>query len=234
MSSGIVSQSNFIPWRGYFAALRLSNQLIMYDTQQYTRRDWRNRNLIASDKGQEWLTLAVKSRGNYYSPINRIEVVDRFSLDDVIQRYRRNYRVYAKTAGFKFVEKIFSECTDLSNLSEINSSLTRAIADYLEIELTIESDQALSLSGNKNDKLIQVCNHFDIDVYLTGPSAKNYLDEAVFAENHITVKYLDYSSLCPIDIAWEPSIIHWITTKEFNEVLRLTHFSQSNLTPYLS
>jgi hypothetical protein len=228
MSFGIVSQSNFIPWRGYFASLRLSNQLIMYDSQQYTRRDWRNRNLITSEKGQEWLTLAVKSSGNYYSPINRIEVVDRFALDNVIQRFRSNYRFYTKTAGFKFVEKIFSECSHLSYLSEINLSLTCAIADFLEIELIVESDEALTLSGNKNDKIIQVCKHFDIDVYLTGPSAKNYLDEDVFEANQITVKYLDYSSLCPIDIDWEPSVIHWIVTKEVEEVLKLTSFSQTN------
>lgn len=221
---GIITQSNFLPWRGYFAGLRHSTQLVMYDSQQFTRRDWRNRNLIAGEAGQTWLTIPIKSSGNYFSSINRIEVFDYSAIDSIIRRFRNNYRLFSKTEGFKFVEQILSECSHLKNLSEINLSLTKAIAQYLDIQLEISTDEDLDLTGDKNDKLIQICKHFNIDVYLTGPSAKNYIDEAKFNANKILVDYLDYSSLCRNDLGWEPSIIHWITTKEFDEVIKLTSF----------
>lgn len=223
-TTGIISQSNFVPWRGYFAALRLSTQLVMYDSQQFTRRDWRNRNLISSDSGQTWLTIPVKSSGSYLSPINRIEVFDHSAFDTVIRRFRSNYRLYSKTAGFKFVEQIFSECSHLKNLSQINFNLTSSIAQYLQIQIDISTDEDLDLIGSKNDKLIQVCKHFNIDVYLTGPSAKSYIDEVEFKANNILIDYLDYNSLCRNDLGWEPSIIHWIVTKEFDEVMKLTSF----------
>ena len=223
-TTGIVSQSNFVPWRGYFAALRLSTQLVIYDSQQFTRRDWRNRNLIAGEAGQRWLTIPVKSRGNYLSPINKIEVCDSAALETVIRQFRSSYRHYSKTAGFEFVEQIFSECSHLKSLSEINLNLTRSIAQYLRIQLDISTDKDLNLFGGKNDKLIQVCKSFNIDVYLTGPSAKSYLDEGQFKANNILVDYLDYSSLPPNDLGWEPSIIHWIITKEFDELIKLTSF----------
>jgi hypothetical protein len=224
MKTGIVSQSNFVPWRGYFAALRVSDLLVTYDSQQFTRRDWRNRNLIASHSGQEWLTLAVKSSGNYFSPVNKMEIVDRAEVTKMIQRFRNRYSSYQNKEGFKFLVDIMSQCEQYVNLSRINSKITGDIAEYLNIKVRIESDEYLTLNGNKNEKLIQVCKEFQIDNYLTGPSARNYIDQREFSENGISVKFLDYSLLPPTNLTWEPSIIHWIATREHDEVMKLTEF----------
>ena len=40
-----ISQSNYIPWKGYFDLIKNVDEFI-FDEVQYTRRDWRNRNLI--------------------------------------------------------------------------------------------------------------------------------------------------------------------------------------------
>ena len=41
-----IIQSNYIPWPGYFDLISSVDEFLIYDTVQYTRRDWRNRNLI--------------------------------------------------------------------------------------------------------------------------------------------------------------------------------------------
>ncbi|MEP7204204.1 MAG: WbqC family protein, partial [Ilumatobacteraceae bacterium] len=54
-----ISQSNYLPWKGYFDMIRSVDQFILYDEVQYTRRDWRNRNQIRTDQGVSWLTVPV-------------------------------------------------------------------------------------------------------------------------------------------------------------------------------
>ena len=41
-----ISQSNYIPWKGYFDFINSVDEFVLYDDVQFTRRDWRNRNLI--------------------------------------------------------------------------------------------------------------------------------------------------------------------------------------------
>ena len=43
-----ITQSNYIPWKGFFDSIRMVDVFLLYDDMQYTNRDWRNRNLIKS------------------------------------------------------------------------------------------------------------------------------------------------------------------------------------------
>lgn len=38
----------------------------MYDDMQYTKRDWRNRNLIKTPQGLKWLSIPVEVKGKYF------------------------------------------------------------------------------------------------------------------------------------------------------------------------
>lgn len=43
-----IVQSNYVPWRGYFALISSGDEFILLDDVQYTIRDWRNRNRITT------------------------------------------------------------------------------------------------------------------------------------------------------------------------------------------
>ena len=49
-----ILQSNYIPWKGYFDIIRHADVFVIYDEVQYTKNDWRNRNLIKTANGTEW------------------------------------------------------------------------------------------------------------------------------------------------------------------------------------
>ncbi|MBY0433303.1 MAG: WbqC family protein [Cyclobacteriaceae bacterium] len=40
----LITQSNYIPWKGYFDSIAAVDVFVVYDEMQYTKRDWRNRN----------------------------------------------------------------------------------------------------------------------------------------------------------------------------------------------
>ncbi|MCS7085675.1 MAG: WbqC family protein, partial [Bacteroidia bacterium] len=70
MKKLVVTQSNYIPWKGYFDAINFADEFILYDDMQYTRRDWRNRNKIVTPNGLLWLTIPVINKGKYFQKIN--------------------------------------------------------------------------------------------------------------------------------------------------------------------
>jgi len=71
-----VVQSSYIPWKGHFDIMRRVDEFILYDDVQYTRRDWRSRNRIKTADGLIWLTIPVRSKGNYLALIKDIEISD--------------------------------------------------------------------------------------------------------------------------------------------------------------
>ena len=66
MSKVIITQSNYIPWKGYFSAMRQATHLVLYDDMQYTKRDWRNRNMLITPNGPKWLSIPIDVKGKFF------------------------------------------------------------------------------------------------------------------------------------------------------------------------
>jgi hypothetical protein len=49
------------------------------------------------------------------------------------------------------------------------------------------------LPAGKTERLVHICRELGAGVYLSGPSARGYLDEAAFARAGISVEWMDYS-----------------------------------------
>ena len=60
MTTLLISQSNYIPWRGYFDLIAAADVFIILDDVQYTHQDWRNRNQIKTRNGPTWITIPVR------------------------------------------------------------------------------------------------------------------------------------------------------------------------------
>ena len=71
-----VVQSCYIPWKGYFDLVNSVDEFVLYDDQQYTRRDWRNRNRIKTSHGTRWLSIPVRVKGRYLQRIDETEIDD--------------------------------------------------------------------------------------------------------------------------------------------------------------
>jgi hypothetical protein len=71
-----ITQSNYIPWKGFFDSIALVDVFVLYDDMQYTKRDWRNRNLIKSPEGTQWLSIPVEVKGKYFQKISETKISD--------------------------------------------------------------------------------------------------------------------------------------------------------------
>jgi hypothetical protein len=70
-----ILQSNYIPWKGYFDMINSVDEFVIYDDVQYTRRDWRNRNIIKTKNGLKWLTIPIETKGRYNQKIRDAKII---------------------------------------------------------------------------------------------------------------------------------------------------------------
>ncbi len=75
--SAIITQTKYILWKGYFDSIRKVDIFVVYDDMQYTKRDWRNRNLIKTTQGLKWLSIPVEVKGKYFQRIKDTKIADK-------------------------------------------------------------------------------------------------------------------------------------------------------------
>jgi len=211
-----IIQSSYIPWRGYFAMIACCQGFIFLDSVQFTRRDWRTRNAIKTSTGTSWLSVPVKQKGNYRASIDSIEIAD----PDWTQRHLRSIEVaYRRASAF---DAVFPALTDAfltvsheTSLSAINQGLTHVICGMLEIETPLLRDVDLlprtSLEAmDPTERLVKLAQAANGREYLSGPSARSYLDERRFHKAGLDVAWMDYSDcMIPSPQLWngfEPAV----------------------------
>jgi len=193
MKKVAILQSNYIPWKGYFDIIASVDEFIIFDEMQFTKRDWRNRNLIKTPSGKQWLTVPVKTKDKFHQKICETEIdgVDwkKKHLDTIKQNYSRAN--FFKEI-YQLIEPIYCQTNHLL-LSDLNLELIQSICGYLKINTKISSSSNFSLADKKTDRLVSLCKASGANIYLSGPSALNYIEESKFTHANIELEWFDYS-----------------------------------------
>ena len=190
-----ISQSNYIPWKGYFKNIKTVDEFVLYDDMQYTKRDWRNRNKIKTANGLKWLTIPVEVKGKFYQKIKDTKISDEnwhIKHLDILKNNYAKAKCYREVIGF--IEELYHTATQ-KYLSEINRHFLSRICTFLEIDtkISFSSDYKLLKEG-KTERLVDLCLQLEASEYYTGSAAKNYMDNSLFEKENISVFYFDYSN----------------------------------------
>ncbi len=189
-----IVQSSYIPWKGYFDLIRAVDEFILLDDVQFTRRDWRSRNRIKTRQGVMWLTIPVRNKGRYLQTIEETCVADRAWAGKHWAALRASY---ARTPFFDAyaaeLESLYRDLDHEERLSAINHHLISAACRTLGITTPITWSSDYAAVSGKSERLLDLCHKARATEYLSGPSARGYLDEAMFADAGVTVRFVDYS-----------------------------------------
>lgn len=189
-----ILQPSYIPWRGYFDIIRRVDLFVFYDDVQYDRRGWRNRNRVKTAQGTQWLTIPVHARGSQtdHLPINSIRTAGHEWARQHFETMRRNYR---KAPFFElyadWLEGAYSNPPEM--LADLTIALTKEIAAKLGISGTqFRRSSELSASGAKTERLLDVLRQVGATHYLSGPSARDYIEPLKFDDAGVTLEWMDY------------------------------------------
>lgn len=187
-----IIQSCYIPWKGFFDLIGRCDEYVVFDSAQYVKRHWHNRNRIKTANGVEWLTIPVIVKGRFDQAIDEVEIEKPWA-----EKHWRSIELAYKRAAFfdQFapVVKGWYEAADkLSHLSEVNFLFLGGIAGLLGLETRLVSDAIYPAQGVKTERLLGIARAAGADRYLSGPSARMYFDEQMFLSAGIATEWMGY------------------------------------------
>jgi hypothetical protein len=192
----VILQPSYIPWRGYFHQVAKADLFIFYDDVQYDKHGWRNRNQIKTAQGKQWLTIPVHSAGATHG-LSILDVKIDWARPWAANHWKALAFSYAKAPYFhqyaSLLESFYQRHDTL--LADFTIDTTIAIARELGISHTrfIRSSEIPGIDGQKTDRLIQILTRVGTTHYISGPSAKGYIEEDKFAQAGITLEYMSYN-----------------------------------------
>ena len=183
-------QSCYIPWKGYFDMMNSVDEFILYDDRQYTKNDWRNRNRIKTPQGLLWLTIPIARHGIG----RRIDEVVTADAAWAAKHWKTLTQFYGRAAHFDAFAGVFEPLyrTDERRLSVLNRSFLTAVCDVLGIRTPLVDSTAYEVDGERTQRLVRLCQAAGANAYLSGPRARAYLDERLFADAGVQLTYMDY------------------------------------------
>ena len=191
----LISQSNYIPWRGFFDLIRSADVYIIYDSMQFTKNDWRNRNLIRNQIGKQWLTVPCGS-----SISRSIYNVNPTNPNWNSKHASTLKHTYSKSPYWddfgKDILNVYQDLKGLS-LSQVNQALIRFILDIENISTHVIRDvdvmnQDELMSLDRSERLLQLSKLVKASTYLSAPAAKDYLKTSIFQDSGVEVEFFNY------------------------------------------
>ena len=192
MKKVAILQSNYIPWKGYFDMIAAVDEFILYDEVQYTKNDWRNRNQIKTPQGVQWITVPVRQNGEFGQMIRDAEIDGDKWRSVHWKSLNANYRRSKKFAEVApLIEPLYQN--SYHTISELNRAFINAICAYLGITTKISNSWDYQLIAGKTERLSNLCQQAGATEYISGPAAKDYIEEIYFNDAGINLTWFKYS-----------------------------------------
>ncbi|MCH7321032.1 WbqC family protein [Solibacillus sp. MA9] len=191
----VLMQPYFFPYIGYFQLMNLCDEFIVFDTVQYIKKGWINRNRILHPEGTPTYINVPIQKFKSNTLIKDILINNKENWkQSIINRLQQYYKNAPYTEEvIAFVENCLSE--EFSNLSELNVRLLKETCNYLNISCRITS---LSKSNFEYEDAtapdewgLNICKALDAKTYINAPGGILFFDIDKYKEESIEIKFIN-------------------------------------------
>lgn len=190
-----IMQPYFFPYLGYFSLIKNTDEFILFDTVQFIRHGWIERNrVLAQNEG--WIYIKVpliKNRGRE-TLIKDIQVnnsqVWKSKILAQLTHYKKKAPYYQEVIAL-LNETFKYEIDDIVNLNKICLEKTCL---YLGFEPKIEvfSEMNLEIEEVKepDEWALNICNALgDVNEYWNPPGGESFFDASKYKQSNIKLKF---------------------------------------------
>lgn len=187
-------QPNFLPYMGFFYKIYRSEIFVLSDDVYFSKKGMHNWNIIKVKNGSQKITIPV----NAHHDTRLCDVMISEPKSTLPKIVRTLEETYAKTKYFNEGQEITNIINDISTNDKVplvflNIAIIKYILKRMGIDRTIViSTKDLHITGNKDDRIINMCKEMKADIYYSGMGAKKYHENKKYKENNIRLIYSDY------------------------------------------
>lgn len=189
MKIGIM-QPYFLPYIGYLSLIKHTDRFILFDTVQFIRHGWIERNRILKQTGG-WQYIKVpleKKEMNTLIKDIKIKNSEKWKSTILaqIQHYKKIAPYYYKTLGI--LNKVFEK--EYTSIVELNRDLLKEICKYLDIKTPIEIFSEMNLEIKKanapDEWALNICKAIpEVTEYWNPPGGMEFFSREKYEKENI-------------------------------------------------
>lgn len=180
-----IHQPECFPYPGFFAKMMASDGFVILDNVQFKKNNFQNRNRILTHGNPNWLTVPVATKGHMTSTIRDIKISSQVDwksrILNLLYDSYHNHPYYDDL--IKDIQSIVLISSD--SLFEFNMAFINLVRDWLNIQTPIVYASDLPISSHKSDLVLDICNHLNVERYISGKGGIEYLDREKFLDSSI-------------------------------------------------
>ncbi|OBW58410.1 hypothetical protein A9986_05575 [Solibacillus silvestris] len=191
----VLMQPYFFPYIGYFQLMNLCDEFIAFDTVQYIKKGWINRNRILHPEGNPtYVNVPIKK-------FKSNTLIKDILIDNTVdwkQTIINRLQQYYKTAPYKeevltFIENCLNG--EFSHLSELNVHLLQETCNYLNINCRINSLSKCHFEYEKaaasDEWGLNICKALNAKTYINAPGGIVFFDKNKYWKENIDIKFIN-------------------------------------------
>jgi hypothetical protein len=179
-----IMQPYFFPYLGHFDLIRHTDRWIVFDTPQYIRHGWINRNrILHPEEGWQWILVPLRKHSHRVA-IKDVEINDdlpwRQTILGQLTHYRRRAPHYEATV--RFVQDCLAEPEiSLTRLNvRILDRTCRLLGIPFRYQLFSEIELPIGPVEGPGDWALRIAEAVGADEYVNPPGGEVLFDQAAF------------------------------------------------------
>ncbi len=198
MKLGIM-QPYFFPSIRYFALMHITDHWIFFDTPQFVRHSWMDRNrILKPQEGWQYIRVPLLSH-HQKTPLNKIRI-------DNAQAWQQT--ILSQFGHYKRIAPYYNEVMDLLNdlfakrfdqLSDLNIESLKRSCSYIGIDLKSDTFSRMNLTIPMVEKpdewALYICKAMNYNEYINALNGLSFFDRGKFEKQGISIKFLSYTNV---------------------------------------
>ncbi len=185
-------QPYFFPYLGYFSLLKHTDMFILFDSVQFIRHGWIERNrILKQDAG--WLYIKVPLvRHPRDTPIRDIVIDRRYDWQGKLRAQLQVYKRHAP--NYDAVSDLVSHVVDhdVTDVVSLNKRSLEAVCSYLGIGKRLQVFSQMELAIERptapDEWALNICRALGVPEYWNPPGGKSFLDASKYEAAGIDLK----------------------------------------------
>lgn len=183
-----------MPYIGYFSLIKHTQHFILFDTPQFIRHGWIERNRVLKPNGEPLYIKVPLKKHQQETKIMEINIDSSQNWKDKIFAqlvpYKKKAPNYWKV--IYLLKETFKLQTD--SIVELNFSSLKTICEYLEIDtpISIWSDMNLAIDEVRapDEWALNICKALHADVYYNPVGGTSFFDRTKYINAGIELKFV--------------------------------------------
>lgn len=196
-----IMQPYFFPYVGYFSLISYTDRFIFFDTPQYIRHGWVNRNrILSSDKTPIYITVPIQ-KCFQETAIKDVNISADSKWQERLWGQLSVYKKLAPNYGcvIEFLHSVIDGRSQ-GSLSELCISGIVKTCEYIGLERRFDTFSKMNLNigqvSEPDEWALNISKALGADVYVNPPGGMDFFDRSKYENNNIGLEFLQ-SNLKP-------------------------------------